>query len=123
MTGRQLAYTMFGKPQPVTYEFADLSLERQAASAAAAAAAAETGAQGASQTARTPLKRRVYMIGDNPASDISGAAGYGWESVLVRTGVWSDAQGDPTPAPTLVADNVEEAVASALRREWGADAV
>lgn len=108
MTGRELAYTMFGKPETATYEYADATLAQQEKELGAGAQLGE---------------RRVYMVGDNPASDIAGAARYGWESVLVRTGVWSDAQGAPQPAPTLVADNVADAVASALRREWGEDAV
>jgi len=31
-----------------------------------------------------------YMIGDNPESDIAGANGVGWTSILVRTGVYKD---------------------------------
>jgi len=36
----------------------------------------------------------IYMIGDNPASDIRGANAIGWPSFLVRTGVFRDADND-----------------------------
>jgi ribonucleotide monophosphatase NagD (HAD superfamily) len=31
---------------------------------------------------------KYFMIGDNPAGDIRGANQMGWESILVRTGVY-----------------------------------
>ena len=37
----------------------------------------------------TPF-RKIYMVGDNPESDIKGANDNGWESVLLRTGVYKD---------------------------------
>lgn len=33
---------------------------------------------------------KIYMVGDNPLSDIWGANTAGWESILVRTGVFQD---------------------------------
>ena len=53
------------------------------------------------------------MVGDNPASDILGAQRAGWESILVRTGVFVGKNCDP-PA-TKVADDVLEGVVWALR--------
>ncbi|PVH16657.1 TIGR01456 family HAD hydrolase [Candidozyma duobushaemuli] len=32
----------------------------------------------------------IYMVGDNPESDIAGANACGWRSVLLRTGVFKD---------------------------------
>lgn len=32
----------------------------------------------------------IYMVGDNPESDIAGANACGWKSVLLRTGVYKD---------------------------------
>ncbi|KAL2183189.1 HAD-superfamily hydrolase [Thermothelomyces heterothallicus CBS 203.75] len=70
--------------------------------------------------------RRVYMIGDNPESDIAGANGYAspegteWVPVLVRTGVWSEGRGGKLEGrfePRTVADDVTAAVRWALRRE------
>lgn len=61
--------------------------------------------------------RNVYMVGDNPASDICGANtfrtihGSKWHSILVRTGVYGG--GEPAWVPNTIADNVQKAV------EWG----
>lgn len=49
-----------------------------------------------------------YAIGDNPASDIEGANGAGWESILVQTGVFKADQGHH-PAKHIVHD-VKEAL-------------
>ncbi|KAH8885690.1 HAD-superfamily hydrolase [Thozetella sp. PMI_491] len=70
----------------------------------------------------------VYMIGDNPESDIAGANGYSrkngtaWEGVLVRTGVWTPERGGDKALegqfkPTVVVEDVREAVMWALERE------
>ncbi|KAK9364385.1 HAD-hyrolase-like-domain-containing protein [Lipomyces kononenkoae] len=58
------------------------------------------------------------MIGDNPASDIVGGNGYGWYSILVRTGVFKD--GDQLHAaakPKVIVDDVLEAVMHAINYE------
>lgn len=63
-----------------------------------------------------PLKR-VYMIGDNPESDIRGANVYqspfgtDWTSVLVRSGVYDG--GEPAWRPRTIVDDVWKAV------NWG----
>jgi FMN phosphatase YigB (HAD superfamily) len=54
---------------------------------------------------------------DNPESDIAGANAAGWDSVLVKTGVYDPFQGTPTHLPTHVAEDVEEAVKWAIKRE------
>lgn len=57
----------------------------------------------------------IYMVGDNPASDIAGANAYGWKSLLVRTGVFndSDLEAGIVAYPTAICDNVLDAV------NWG----
>ena len=61
----------------------------------------------------------VFMIGDNPESDIAGAnayeseCGYNWQSVLVETGVYR-AGIFPTHQPNYIASNVTEAIEWAL---------
>lgn len=61
---------------------------------------------------------RVYMVGDNPASDIAGANAFGWESILVRTGVFRGKdENDAAHKPTVIQPNVWEAVRWALERE------
>ncbi|UKZ82449.1 hypothetical protein TrVFT333_010238 [Trichoderma virens FT-333] len=69
--------------------------------------------------------KRVYMIGDNPESDIRGANefapadGTEWISILVKTGVWKEtaAEREPRYKPTVIVDDVVEAIAWAMRNE------
>ena len=83
-----LEYTVFGKPEKVTYDYAAEMLKEQC------------GGQ----------HPRVYMVGDNPESDIRGGLNFGWQTALVRTGVWRDSHGEPKYRPSLIADDVEAAV-------------
>jgi ribonucleotide monophosphatase NagD (HAD superfamily) len=112
-TGRRLEATVFGKPFGLTYDYANEVLR---------AMLVRRGAQGHAQAERAQaaqtLGPRVWMVGDNPASDIAGAVAYGWASALVRTGVYHDAAPPPIPSPTLIVDNVEHAVQQAITREW-----
>ncbi|WOO77237.1 putative CDP-alcohol phosphatidyltransferase class-I family protein [Vanrija pseudolonga] len=98
-TGLPLPFTQYGKPHRPTYEFADKMLRRRAD---------ELRGPGAESL-------NVYMIGDNPLSDIWGANNYGWNSVLVRTGVYPG--GEPSHKPTFIADDVELAVQWAIENE------
>ncbi|RUS13444.1 HAD-hyrolase-like-domain-containing protein, partial [Jimgerdemannia flammicorona] len=98
--GHELRYTLFGKPEPATYVYAENLLETIAA------------AQGAALHCVDSIKprRRVYAVGDNPASDVAGANAYGWTSLLVRTGVFDGSEGENSreyPADAVV-ENVEE---------------
>ncbi|OXG86108.1 HAD hydrolase [Cryptococcus neoformans A2-102-5] len=103
-TGLDLTYTQYGKPFKATYDFSELSLRRYLASVG--------------RDASVPL--HVYMVGDNPASDIAGANAHGWSSILVRTGVFHDTHGEkPAFQPTVIADNVEKGVEWAIGREMG----
>ena len=66
------------------------------------------------------LPENVYMIGDNPASDICGGNKHGWKTCLVRTGVFQGDENDEEhPANFGVFDNVLDAVTAALKRELG----
>jgi HAD superfamily hydrolase (TIGR01456 family) len=67
ITGTDLQFTCFGKPQKVTYDYALSMLQRRARS-------------------MNVNISRVYGIGDNNFADIQGANGAGWESVFVKTG-------------------------------------
>lgn len=51
------------------------------------------------------------------ALDIAGANAAGWQSILVKTGVYDPAHGPPTHTPTHIAEDVEEAVLWAIERE------
>lgn len=97
VTGRDLTYTMYGKPTAAPYAAARAALAAQAAAAGA------------------PPPSTIFMIGDNPAADIAGAraAGPPWKGLLVRTGV---AAGDCAIHPAhRVFDSVGDAVDYGLR--------
>lgn len=53
-------------------------------------------------------------------ADIAGANGHGWNSILLRTGVYQDADGEPAHIPTTISDDVEAGVRWALARSMGA---
>ncbi|KAK3902875.1 HAD-like domain-containing protein [Staphylotrichum tortipilum] len=109
ITGGQaeLERKCIGKPYAETYRFAEGVLAR--------AAEGEGRKLG-----------RVYMVGDNPESDIAGANGFvsewgaEWVSVLVRTGVWKEGRGGKLEGvfePREVVDDVKAAVEWAVERE------
>lgn len=58
---------------------------------------------------------------DIDAKDIAGAHAHGWSSILVKTGVFREADGPPVPQPTHIANNVEEGVHWAIDRELRKD--
>uniref|UniRef100_A0A060T6T5 ARAD1B14696p n=1 Tax=Blastobotrys adeninivorans TaxID=409370 RepID=A0A060T6T5_BLAAD len=91
MTGEHLQSTIIGKPSKQTYEFAEDLLR-------------EWGGM--------DTLGDVYMVGDNPASDIKGANDYGWKSILVRTGVYKDEdlKNGLIAYPTYTYDNILQAV-------------
>ncbi|KDN40782.1 HAD-superfamily hydrolase [Tilletiaria anomala UBC 951] len=108
-TGRPLESIAFGKPCRLTYEFADALLQ-------------ERLARLSSDPQQTPpAPASVWMIGDNPASDIAGANAFGWKSALVRTGVYRDALGRPEHEPTLIVDDVEVAIRKVIQEECGVE--
>lgn len=104
--GIELKKTVIGKPYQGTYEFAERQLRRNRSRIFGGAA-------------DLPPLQRVYMVGDNPESDIRGANSYrsefgsSWHSILVRTGVYSG--GEPAWAPQTVADDVQKGVQWALK--------
>jgi HAD superfamily hydrolase (TIGR01456 family) len=103
--GVELYKTMVGKPTQVTYAFAERHLLRHRNSLHH-----EPG----------PLER-VYMVGDNPESDIRGGnsfvseRGTKWPTILVETGIY--AGGEPAWKPTVISKDVYEAVRWALVQE------
>ncbi|GKT96384.1 HAD-superfamily subfamily IIA hydrolase [Colletotrichum tofieldiae] len=112
---KELRTTVFGKPFATTYRYAERVLN-----AHRRALLAKTGGGGGGGGV-APLKT-VYMVGDNPESDIRGANDYSndeteWASVLVKTGVWKKERGPPTHAPKMIVEDVKAAVEWALQRE------
>lgn len=106
LTGVELERTVYGKPELATYKYADEVI----------ASWMET----IHNDERLPSN--VYMIGDNPASDIIGGNMYGWNTCLVRTGVFQGGENDEeNPASFGVFVNVLEAVKTAMQKELGKD--
>lgn len=95
LTGTTYPYVQLGKPTEQTYRFSETVLGRYA------------GGNSSLQ---------IYMVGDNPESDIAGANAAGWKSILVNTGVYDPQQGPPKHKPTHEAENVEKAVLWALEQ-------
>ncbi|KAJ3787292.1 HAD-like domain-containing protein [Lentinula aff. detonsa] len=100
LTGSEYPYTQFGKPTKPTYDYARRVLHNLLD---------ESYGPG-----KLP---RMYMIGDNPESDIAGANAAEWSSVLVNTGVYDPTAGPPAHSPTHQAQDVEDAVLWAIERE------
>lgn len=105
--GAELDKTVIGKPYQPTYEFAERRLRAHRKQL--------FGQVGLND----PLKR-VYMVGDNPESDIRGANDYKsphgseWKSILLKTGVYQSGT-EPSCQPTVIVDNVEAAVRWAVK--------
>ncbi|KAI0393390.1 HAD-superfamily subfamily IIA hydrolase [Xylariaceae sp. FL0594] len=121
----ELIRTTIGKPYSRTYSYAEKVLGQWRADLLKGdvGGGGGKGADEAPDTEPAPLAR-VYMVGDNPESDIRGANEYvspqgtEWASVLVRTGVWNkDRDGEPRHKPHAIADDVAGAVEWALKRE------
>jgi len=106
ITGVELERVVYGKPEPATYKYADEIMTSWM----------ETIHN------EEKLPKNIYMIGDNPASDIVGGNMYGWNTCLVRTGVFQGEGNDKqNPASFGVFANVLEAVTAALKKELGED--
>lgn len=105
--GAKLEKTIIGKPHQPTYEFSENRLRQHRKRL--------FGHVGLND----PL-RRVYMVGDNPESDIRGANNYQsphgsrWKSILVETGVYK-AGSEPSCRPDVIVGSVREAV------EWAVE--
>jgi ribonucleotide monophosphatase NagD (HAD superfamily) len=106
LTGEDLERVVYGKPEMATYKYADEVL---------------TSWMGELHNEER-LPEHVYMVGDNPASDIIGGNMYGWNTCLVRTGVFVGGENDENnPANFGVFVNVLEAVKTAMKKELGVD--
>ena len=106
LTGVELERVVYGKPELATYKYAD-----------------EVIASWMEQIHNDErLPKNIYMVGDNPASDIVGGNMYGWNTCLVRTGVFQGGDNDENnPASFGVFKNVLEAVKTAMKKELGKD--
>lgn len=134
--GAELHYQACGKPTERTYEFGETALHRwnyrddssisTPASAEPVASLKQRHADESGVAIVSPRRARdistVYMVGDNPASDIAGAnayqsrLGYAWKSVLVGTGVHVPGT-TPAHVPGRFCADVLEAVTEILAEE------
>ncbi|KAH9844852.1 putative CDP-alcohol phosphatidyltransferase [Teratosphaeria destructans] len=106
LTGEDLERVVYGKPELATYKYADEVI----------ASWMEIIHN------EEKLPSHIYMVGDNPASDIVGGNMYGWNTCLVRTGVFQGGDNDENnPANFGVFKNVLEAVKTAIKKEIGED--
>ncbi|CEJ60965.1 putative haloacid dehalogenase-like hydrolase [Penicillium brasilianum] len=106
LTGRDLDRIVYGKPERATYIVADEIIKSWMEEI----------------HGEKRLPENVYMIGDNPQSDIIGGNLYGWNTCLVRTGVFQGKGNDENnPANFGVFDQVYDAVKAAIRKELGDD--
>ena len=119
LNNAELEDIVLGKPWPVSYTYAENVLNDEwkllNGDRSGANEIPELGVKPKEQ-----LVENVYMVGDNPQSDISGGNNYGWETILVETGVYKE--GDFHKYPTLakptfgIFPNVWDGVTSALKR-------
>lgn len=92
---QNLKSTILGKPFPVAYNYGHhvlIDWHQRLAGQSSRAGSRSIPAFDSAPT-ETPFKK-IYMVGDNPASDIKGANDMGWESLLVRTGVYKESDGN-----------------------------
>ena len=83
---------MYGKPERLTFDYAE-SLFKQKA-----------------EDEKVEISN-YYMIGDNPEGDIEGANRKGWNSILVRTGLFEEKEGNHSDHPaTHVVEDMNEAL-------------
>ncbi|KAL4919144.1 HAD-like domain-containing protein [Aspergillus aurantiobrunneus] len=106
LTGLDLERLVYGKPERATYICADEVIKSWMEEI----------------HGERRLPKNIYMIGDNPQSDIIGGNLYGWNTCLVRTGVFRGQGNDVNnPANFGVFDHVLDAVQAAVRKELGED--
>lgn len=115
--GAHLEKTVIGKPHAHTYSYAEKVLNKYRAEIL-----------GSSEKEAGNLSR-VFMVGDNPESDIRGANEYcspldtEWTSILVNTGVYTPGT-IPTYTPNKNVPNILDALKWALKEQgWEHDLI
>ncbi|KAL1301577.1 hypothetical protein AAFC00_005810 [Neodothiora populina] len=113
----ELIKTVIGKPHQPTYEFAEKRLLAYREKLFEENLMI-TGHPDESKETLRPL-RKVYMVGDNPESDILGGNSYKspygskWQSILLKTGVYQG--GEPAHKPSVIVEDVYDAVQWAIK--------
>ena len=116
--GVRLRKRLFGKPTQGTFAFAETRLRAHGSFLSQQ----QKQQEGGEDDDAAKSLRNVYMVGDNPESDIRGANEFKsptketkWHSILVRTGVYDG--GKPAYEPKVVVKDVWDAVRYGLGRE------
>lgn len=116
--GLELNDLVLGKPWPVSFAYAESILNNQW-KILNGIEVDESKIPKFGVKPQETLVEKVYMVGDNPASDIKGGNDYGWETILVETGVYKDGDFERDgnlSKPTLgTFDNVWDGVNKALK--------
>lgn len=115
--GMELKDMTLGKPTKLTYDFAHHVLIDWYRKLLAGEIDATTATlpQLGDPVKESPFSD-VFMVGDNPASDIIGAQNYGWSSFLVKSGVYREGDNLGIVKPTYIVKDVREAVVTALEK-------
>lgn len=101
-TNTELDSVILGKPFEVTYSYAETVLSNWRRD----------------NFGYWDNPKNIYMVGDNPASDIRGANDYGWQSILVKTGVYKEEDDRGlSVVPNFIAIDVLHAVNAAISNE------
>ena len=97
LTGDALEVIDYGKPHSISYDYVGTVLR--------------------DHMRESDTAERVFMIGDNPITDIMGAkrAGGPWYSILVKSGMYQD--GDDTGGADAVVDDVAQAMEIVMQYE------
>jgi ribonucleotide monophosphatase NagD (HAD superfamily) len=94
-SGIELEVNRYGKPHRVQFQYAEKVLIEKALKLGASSKEIGDNADDDTSKARPVQFDKIYMIGDNPRSDVRGAriAGQPWESILLGTGIHRAAPG------------------------------
>ncbi|QID86510.1 hypothetical protein GRS66_009142 [Saccharomyces pastorianus] len=117
LNGEPLQDFTLGKPTKLTYDFAHhvlIDWEKRLSGTIAQSIGQKLPLLGTKPSV-SPF-HSVFMVGDNPASDIIGAQNYGWNSCLVKTGVYKEGDDLKECKPTMIVDNVFDAVTRTLEK-------
>jgi HAD superfamily hydrolase (TIGR01456 family) len=95
--GMPIEFTYYGKPTANTFKFAERYLRQR-------------------HIHQFNISH-FYMIGDNPEGDIKGANMNGWQSILVRTGLFKGPENDPHNPATFIKENILESIKFIMEKE------
>ncbi|KAL3701342.1 hypothetical protein R1sor_019364 [Riccia sorocarpa] len=113
LPGAPLHWVSYGKPQLLVYKNAERVLEEISKKIP------EITAEVSAVPKHHHFFKTIYMVGDNPTTDIIGAkfAGHPWFSILTRTGCYRGQAISSLYHADKVVEDVEEAVDFIMRRE------